>query len=149
MRRTLAENGVFLLRVAVSLLMLSHGVPKALEYETLVQSFPDPLNVGTEVSAMLIIFAEVGCSFLLLIGLLGRFASATLFIAMMVAAFAHHFADPWAMKELPLLYASVYACLTFTGPGSTSIDAWLKRVMFEKEAPASPAPSQVDPGAPT
>ncbi|NOQ82830.1 MAG: DoxX family membrane protein, partial [Myxococcales bacterium] len=64
MRRTLAENGVFLLRVSVSLLMLSHGIPKALEYESLVQTFPDPLNVGTEISAMLILFAEVGCSVL-------------------------------------------------------------------------------------
>jgi len=140
MRRTLAENGVFLLRVSVSLLMLSHGIPKALEYESLVQSFPDPLNVGTEISAMLILFAEVGCSVLLLLGLLGRFASATLFIAMMVAALAHQFADPFASRELPLLYAAVYACLTLTGPGSTSIDAWLKRVMFEKEESASREP---------
>jgi putative oxidoreductase len=140
MRRTLAENGVFLLRISVSLLMLSHGVPKALEYETLVQSFPDPLNVGTEISAMLIVFAEVGCSVLLLLGLFGRFASATLFIAMMVAAFVHHYADPLSSRELPLLYAAVYACLTFTGPGSTSIDAWFQRIMFEKEASASRAP---------
>jgi putative oxidoreductase len=140
MRRTLAENGVFLLRISVSLLMLSHGVPKALEYETLVQNFPDPLNVGTEISAMLIVFAEVGCSVLLLLGLFGRFASATLFIAMMVAAFVHHYADPLSSRELPLLYAAVYACLTFTGPGSTSIDAWFQRIMFEKEASASRAP---------
>ncbi len=140
MRRTLAENGVFLLRISVSLLMLSHGVPKALEYETLVQNFPDPLNVGTELSAMLIVFAEVGCSVLLLLGLFGRFASATLFIAMMVAAFVHHYADPLSSRELPLLYAAVYACLTFTGPGSTSIDAWFQRIMFEKEASASRAP---------
>ena len=140
MRRTLAENGVFLLRVSVSLLMLSHGVPKALDYQNLAQSFPDPLNVGTEVSAMLIVFAEVGCSILLLFGLFGRFASATLFIAMMVAAFVHHFADPFSSRELPLLYAAVYACLTFTGPGSTSIDAWFQRVMFEKEGSASAEP---------
>lgn len=149
MRRRLAENGVFLLRVAVSLLMLSHGVPKALEYETLVQSFPDPLNVGTEMSAMLIVFAELGCSVLLLLGLFGRFASAALFIAMMVAAFVHHFDDPWAMKELPLLYASVYACLTFTGPGSLSIDAWFTKTVFEKEEPISPRPRPAGPGAPT
>jgi putative oxidoreductase len=149
MRRTLAENGVFLLRVSVSLMMLSHGIPKAFEYETLVQSFPDPLNVGSEMSATLILFAEVGCSALLLVGLFGRFASATLFIAMMVAAFAHHFADPFATRELALLYAAVYACLTFTGPGSTSIDAWLKRIMFEKGEPASPEPRQAEPGART
>jgi putative oxidoreductase len=120
--------------------MLSHGVPKALAYETLVQSFPDPLNLGSEISAMLIVFAEVGCSVLLLLGLFGRFASATLFIAMMVAAFVHHYADPLSGRELPLLYAAVYACLTFTGPGSTSIDAWFQRIMFEKEASASRAP---------
>jgi putative oxidoreductase len=149
MRRTLAENGVFLLRVSVSLLMLSHGVPKALEYEMLVKSFPDPLNVGTEMSANLILFAELGCSIFLLLGLFGRLASATLFIAMMVAAFVHHFGDPLATKELPLLYAAVYACLTFTGPGSTSIDAWLKRVVFEREEPASAGPQQAEPGAPT
>jgi putative oxidoreductase len=149
MRRTLAENGVFLLRVAVSLLMLSHGVPRALEYETLVQTFPDPLNVGTEMSAMLIVFAEVGCSVLLLLGLFGRFASAALFIAMMLAAFVYHFDDPWALKELPLLYASVYACLTFTGPGSLSIDAWFTKTVFEKEEPISPRRRQAEPGAPT
>lgn len=149
MRRTLAENGAFLLRVSVSLMMLSHGIPKALEYETLVRSFPDPLNVGSEVSAMLILFAEVGCSILLLLGLFGRFAAVTLFIAMMVAASVQHFNDPWAMKELPLLYASVYAALTFTGPGSTSIDGWFVRRVLEKEEPASREPGRAAPGART
>lgn|GEM_PF-175311 len=148
MQRTLAENGVFLLRISVSLLMLSHGIPKALEYDALVKTFPDPLNVGTEMSVMLILFAEIGCSTLLLLGLFGRFASVTLFIAMMVAAFVQHFDSPWAMRELPLLYAAVYACLTLTGPGSTSIDAWFSRKMFEKEAPASRGPQRVEPEAP-
>ena len=149
MRRTLAENGAFLLRVAVSLMMLSHGVPKALDYDMLVQSFPDPLNVGTEMSVMLILFAEVGCSVLLLLGVFGRFASATLFIAMMVAAFAHHLYDPWATRELPLLYAAVYASLTLTGPGSLSIDGWFAKSVFETKAPASPTPPRAEPGAPT
>ena len=125
MRQRLAENGVFLLRVGVSLLMLSHGIPKALEYDTLVQTFPDPLNVGTEMSAMLIL------------------------IAMMVAVFVHHFNDPWAMRELPLLYAIVYGCLSFTGPGSLSIDGWFAKTVFETKEPASPTPPRAQPGAPT
>jgi putative oxidoreductase len=149
MRRTLADNGIFLLRLSVSLLMLSHGIPKAFEYETLIQEFPDPLNVGTEVSFQLVLFAEIGCSILLFLGLLGRFASVTLFIMMMVAAFVHHFGDPWSMRELPLLYAAVFAALTFTGPGSPSFDAWFSRQVFEREGPASPKPHRVDPGAPT
>lgn len=149
MRRMLAENGIFLLRISVSLLMLSHGIPKVLEYETRVLQFPDPLNVGSEVSFQLLIFAEVGCSILLFLGLLGRFASVTLFIAMMVAAFVHHFNDPWEMRELPLLYAAVYATLAFTGPGSPSLDAWFNRQVFGKEEPTSPKPNPVEPGAPT
>ena len=145
----LAENGIFLLRISVSVLMLSHGIPRVLEYETLVESFPDPLNVGTEMSAQLILMAEVGCSILLLLGLFGRFASAALFVAMMLAAFVHHFDAPWATRELPLLYAAVYACLTLTGPGSTSIDAWFNKSVFEKEDPASATPRRAGPGAPT
>jgi putative oxidoreductase len=149
MRRTLTDNGIFLLRISVSLMMLSHGIPKALEYETLITEFPDPLNVGTEVSVQLILFAEIGCSVLLFFGLLGRFASATLFIAMMVAAFVHHFADPWSARELPLLYAAIYATLTLTGPGAPSFDSWLSRQVLDKAEPNAPKPRRVEPGAPT
>jgi len=149
MRRTLAENGALLLRVSVSILMLTHGIPKVVRYETLIQTFPDPLNVGSEVSAMLMIFAEVGCSVLLLLGLLGRFAAAVLFIAMMVAAIGYHFDDPWASKELPLLYAAVYASLVFTGAGSTSIDGWFMKKVFAREEPASSGPRRAEPDART
>jgi putative oxidoreductase len=149
MRRKLADNGIFLLRISVALLMLSHGIPKALEYETLAAEFPDPLNVGSEVSLQLLIFAEVGCSVLLFLGLLGRFASVTLFIAMMVAAFVHHVSDPWAARELPLLYAAVYATLALTGPGAPSFDAWFSRQVFATEEPSAPKPSRAGPGAPT
>ena len=127
MRRQLADHGIFLLRISVSLLMLTHGIPKVLNYQTLVQTFPDPLNVGVEVSANLMIFAEVGCSVLLLIGLLGRFASVTLFIAMMVAAFVQR--------------------LTLTGPGSSSIDAWVSKKVLEKPEPALPKPLRGGPEA--
>ena len=149
MRRTLADNGIFLLRVSVSLMMLSHGIPKALEYDTLIQTFPDPLNLGSKVSAQLILFAEVGCSILLIVGLAGRFAAATLFFAMMVAAIVHHFHDPWSAREMSLLYAAVYGALTLTGPGSPSVDAWLSRYVFQKAAPASGEPRRAEPGAPT
>ena len=148
MRQQLADNGIFLLRVSAAIMMLTHGIPKALDYEQLVVSFPDPLNVGTEVSAMLILFAEVGCAALLLLGLFGRFASASLFVAMMVAAFVHHFADPWDTKELPLLYAAVFASLTLTGPGSTSIDGWVAKRVLDTGERSAGAPRRAGPEAP-
>ena len=147
MRQKLADNGIFLLRVTVSFMMLSHGIPKALGYEELVQTFPDPLNIGTEMSAILIIAAEVGCSVLLLLGLFGRVAAAALFVAMIVAAFVHHFHDPWSTKELSSLYAAVFACLTLTGPGSTSIDGWVSKRLFETKGRDAPTPHRAEPGA--
>jgi putative oxidoreductase len=149
MRRTLADNGIFLLRISVSLLMLSHGIPKALDYQAIVADFPDPLNLTPEISLQLVLFAEIGCSSLLLLGLLGRFAALALFITMMVAVFVHHFGDPWQARELPLLYAIVYATLTFTGPGAPSIDSWFSRQVLEKAEPNAPTPRPVEPGAPT
>ncbi len=149
MRQTLVDNGLFLLRISVSFLMLSHGIPKALDYERLLHDFPDPLNVGHAVSLQLMLFAEIGCSALLIFGLLGRFASLTLFIAMMVAVFVHHLHDPWSVRELPLLYAVVYATLTLTGPGAPSFDAWFTRQVLEKGAGSSPKRRRADPGAPT
>ena len=149
MRQKLVDNGLFLLRISVSFLMLSHGIPKALEYERLVHEFPDPLNVTQAVSLQLILFAEIGCSVLLILGLLGRFAALTLFIAMMVAVFVQHLHDPWSARELPLLYAVVYATLTLTGPGAPSFDAWLTRQVLEKGAGSSPKQRRAEPGAPT
>ena len=129
MRQRLADGGLFLLRVSVALLMLSHGVQKLLDYETLTRTFPDPLGVGTEMSALLIVSVEVGCSVLLILGLFTRFAAASLLVAMLVAALVHHFFDPWMNKELPLLYAVVFASLVLTGAGSTSVDRWVANRM--------------------
>ena len=107
MRRTIADNGLFLLRIAVSLLMLSHGVPKALEYQTLIHDFPDPLNVGTEVSLQLVLFAEIGCSALLILGLLGGIGfTMSIFIAEL--GFRGQ-PDQLLLAKTGILFASVIA----------------------------------------
>ena len=59
---------------------------------------------------------------LILIGLFTRFATLPLLITMLVAFFIVHGADPFGEKELPLLYALVFATLFFTGPDKYSID---------------------------
>lgn len=113
---------LLLLRVAIAGIMLTHGIPKLQSILAGNWEFGDPLGLGSELSLGLTVFAEVGCSVLLLIGLFTRFATLPLLFTMLVAIFIVHGADELGKKELPLLYALVYATLFFTGPGKYSVD---------------------------
>lgn len=125
MRQRLSDSGLFMLRLTACLAILSHGVPKLMRLEELSRDFPDPLGIGPETSALLIVAAEVGCAGLLLVGFLSRLSAFALAVTMLGITFVHHHPDPWSAKELPLLYAAIFASLTMTGPGSVSIDGWL------------------------
>jgi putative oxidoreductase len=57
------------------------------------------------------------------LGVATRFAAVPLAVTMLVAAFAIHADDPWAKKELALLYAVPFVTLVFTGAGKFSVDA--------------------------
>jgi putative oxidoreductase len=66
--------------------------------------------------------SEVGCAALLVIGLGTRLAALPLAFTMGVAAFVVHGADPWAKKELAVLYGAVFLVFFFTGSGRFSVD---------------------------
>jgi putative oxidoreductase len=66
--------------------------------------------------------AELGCSILLLAGLVTRFALFPLMFTMATAVLYAHGGDPWAKKELAVLYFMIYAALMVTGPGAYSLD---------------------------
>lgn len=117
--------GLLLLRLLLALLMLPHGWSKLSAFGELAGNFPDPLGLGSTVTLIIAIFAEVACSLLVLVGLGTRVAAIPLVITMLVAAFAVHGADPFAEKELALLYATAFLPLMFTGAGSYSVDARL------------------------
>lgn len=102
--------------------MLTHGIPKLQKALAGNWQFADPFGVGAELSLGLAIFAEVGCSLLILLGFLTRLATIPLLITMLTAFFIIHAADPLGEKELPLLYALIFATLFFTGPGKYSVD---------------------------
>ena len=95
--------------------------------------FPDPLGVGSTLSLLLILFAEVGCSCLLIFGLMTRLATLPLMFGMLMAFFVIHGADPFAVRELPLLYLGVYVFLLWGGAGSYSLDEWIRRRIIRRE----------------
>lgn len=117
--------GLLVLRLGFGGLMLTHGIPKLMNYSTLATQFPDPIGMGSQISLLLAIGAEVGCSLLLILGLFTRLATLPLIITMLVAALIVHGADPFAKKEAALTFLISYVTLLMTGPGRFALDAWI------------------------
>lgn len=124
--RSLADLWLLLLRLGVGGFMLTHGFPKL---QKLLEGgeiqFMDFMGLGTTASLALVVFAEAFCSVLLIIGLSTRLASLVLAITMGVAAFMVHGADPFAKKEMALLYLLIYLTLLVFGPGKYALDSLL------------------------
>jgi len=125
----LQDLGLLLVRLLSGGMMLTHGIPKMdrLMGEGPVK-FADPFGLGPEISLVLVLFAEVACSILVMIGYKTRLATLPLMFTMLVAAFYIHGADPFGEKELPLLFFTVFGSLLISGAGSYSVD----RVMEDR-----------------
>jgi len=124
----LVPAGLLVLRAGIGCLMLVHGIQKVMGFSAMSGAFPDPIGVGSQLSLIMAIGAEVGCSVLLILGLGTRFAVVPLAFTMLVALFLVHGGDPWKVKELAAIYLLVYASLLLTGPGQFSLDhCWLSK----------------------
>jgi putative oxidoreductase len=123
---TRTSVALLVLRVIVGLTMMAnHGMLKLRGFSSMSSEFPDPLGVGHSGSLGLMIFAEVICSLLLVLGLVTRFAALTLAIAMTTAFFAVHKAALTGEHngELAWIYLAAYLVLLIAGPGKLSVDA--------------------------
>ena len=117
------------LRLFVGILMLTHGIAKIENFDTLVDTFPDPIGLGT---LTLIILVEVGASILVMVGFLTRLALIPLIFSMIVAAFLTFPTFALATSELPLMYLGIFITLLLAGPGKCSIDYLLDKAYNRK-----------------
>ena len=78
--------------------------------------------MGSNLSFFLIVFAEFFCSIFLITGFVTRFSAIPLSISMFVAGFIVHQNDPFATKELALIYLVIFIGFIFTGGGKYSVD---------------------------
>ncbi len=117
------DIGLLILRLATGgTMLLAHGLGKLTSYSGMAGTFPDPLGLGSSVTLMIAIFAEVVCSALIVAGFLTRLATLPLLGTMAAAFFVVHAADAWNVRELSYLYGLALLALAFTGPGSLSLD---------------------------
>ena len=143
-REATSSIGLLILRLGIAGYLLTHGWGKLqMLLAGSFADFGDPIGLGAEASLVLIVFAEFLCSLLVLLGLGTRLAAIPVVIAMGVAAFVAHGADPWTMgkgyelymsgaskswasKEPALLFLVPFLALAFTGPGRYSLDALIR-----------------------
>ena len=122
-----ASLGLLILRVAAGLLMMTHGWSKIQNFEGMVQSGFDPVGMGATLSVVMLIGAEFIAALFIVLGLLTRLSAVPLIVAMSVAAFVAHASDPLQVKELSLIYLTIFATLLITGAGKYSLDSLLFR----------------------
>lgn len=123
----LSEIGHTVLRVFTGLtIAFGHGlgkIPPADWFIKIVSDLGFPVPHLFAWSAGL---AEFLGGILIAVGLMTRPASLMLFATMMVAAFGQHAADPFAKKELALLYGAISFYFMLRGSGRISIDHKIK-----------------------
>ncbi len=120
-----AGIGKLILRIIFSGMMLVHGMDKMLSFSVLKTAFPPTMGLSSEWSLAMIILVEVGCSLLVLLGILTRLAVLPLMFAMLIAAFFTYSPITMSVVELPLLYFAGFFLILLAGPGRYSVDYWL------------------------
>lgn len=118
----LIHIGLALLRILPSGFMLTHGYPK---FQNLIRgntNSPDPLSIGSAPTLFLTVIGEFICPLLIIIGYKTRWAAIPSAITMAIAAFLVHASDPFAKKELALLYLTCFVVIFLLGPGKYSVD---------------------------
>jgi len=76
-------------------------------------------------SLILAIFAEFVCSAAFILGLFYRLALIPMIFTMGMAVFKIHAADPFAVKELALVYLLIFIIMYITGPGKYAVDHFI------------------------
>lgn len=137
--KTFRGNGVSLLillmRLFFGILFFTHGLHKMINFNLLVDSYPDVLGFGSYMTLMVTIFCEFCCSLFLIAGLLIRIMTIPMIIAMGVAFFDVHDAM-MPEGELALIYFVMFIILFIVGPGKYSLDFLIDKRVHKETSPA-------------
>lgn len=107
--------------------MIHHGYDKMVHFNEMKGSFMNFLHLGPTVTLSLVIFAELFCAALIIIGLFTRLASFVLLFNMIVIVFVVMNRDIYGKAELGALYLAGYLVLLICGAGKVSIDNMISK----------------------
>jgi len=114
---------LLIFRILLSLSLINtHGLKKIVHFEETVAHIPDPFGLGGEMSTYFAIFANIFCPVFIIIGFMTRAALLPIMMTTAIGFFVVHINDPWAIKDVPLMYLMTSTLLFVLGPGSISLD---------------------------
>lgn len=109
-------------RVIFGFLFMSHGVAKWIMFKDVSETFYDPIGMGATLSFWLVLFAEILCSFGVILGALFRLSLIPMIFSMCVAVFIFHGGHPLNVVEPAMMYLTIFVLMFFSGPGEFSVD---------------------------
>ena len=124
------DIGLLFLRVSGGLFLLwVHGLPKLLDFTAQLQLIEDPFHLGSHLTLILAIFAEVLCPLLIVAGLLARLACVPILFVLLVALLVVH--PQWSVAEgqFGWLLLILFATVLIAGPGRLVIPVRLPGVL--------------------
>jgi putative oxidoreductase len=151
--------GLLILRLGIGGYLATHGWGKLqMALAGNYAMMGDPIGIGAVPSLWLLVLAELVCALLVVVGLGTRLATVPVIVAMGVAAFVAHGADPWTTeqgarlfmegkakfwgsKQPALTFLIVFLALAFTGAGRFSLDTVIRRWRLRRNSRPSPPES--------
>jgi len=129
---TKINNGAFsaamlFLRLGLGILLIHHGYMKMTHFQETEGFMINFLGMGKAISTSLVIFSEVFCSALVILGLFTRFAAFINLFSMSIAFLVVHNGEGFGKGELDLVFMLGYFALVLTGPGKVSIDSMISK----------------------
>lgn len=116
---------MFLLRVGLGVMMIPNGYNKLVNFARYKNDFMNFLGMGPTISLALVVFAELFCAGLLVLGLFTRLAAIPLVITMLVAAVKAHHADFFGEGQHAALFGLGFLVVLILGPGRASVDGMI------------------------
>lgn len=119
--------GLLVLRLGAGILMANHGYSKLDRYDEMSGQFTSFIGLSPAITLGLVIFAELVCALLVVIGLFTRFACIPLIITCTYALAKAHQWDAFGKGELAALFLIAFVTILFTGPGKASVDSMISK----------------------
>lgn len=121
------NTALLVLRLGFGILLAHHGYLKFSNFHQTEGYMMDFMGIGKSATTGLVIFAELFCSILVILGLFTRLACIPIIILFAVIIFKAGNADFFGKQELPTAYIIPFIALLFTGAGKISVDHMISK----------------------
>lgn len=121
------NTALLVLRLGFGILLTHHGYLKLSNFQQTESFMPEIMGISKSMAAGLVIFAELACGILVILGLFTRLACMPIIIMFLIIIFKTGHADFFGKEELPTAYIIPFIAFLFTGAGKISIDNMISK----------------------